>query len=225
MNQLFSILQLAGGTFPAGAFSQSWGLEAYVEERAVSSEREFRDFLHMYIDVVLGGLEGPFFCAAFQYAGEERYEQLAELEELLGAMRLTKETREAALRTGKAMMRILSEIISDEKMKAYYRSRKEKGISFPIAFAAAAVSMQIPRDEALGAFIFSSANAVIQSALKLIPLGNIQAQRILLEVYPAMKAAADKAAHIAPEKAFAFCPGLDIASARHETLPTRLYMS
>lgn len=225
MKELFSILQLAGGTFPAGAFSQSWGLETYIYDRTVRDEEAFRGFLRTYTDVVLGGLEGPFFCEAYTLADKGQLYQLPELDELFAAMRLTKETREAAFRTGKALLRIVSEMVSDEAVAAYYGEQKSAGISFPIAFALAAQRMGAPRDEALSAFIFSSVNAMIQSALKLIPLGNMQAQRILRDFYPDMEAAKKKALATPAEEASAFCPGLDIASARHETLPTRLYMS
>ena len=31
-DNIFYLMQLAGGTFPSGGFSQSWGLETYVSE-------------------------------------------------------------------------------------------------------------------------------------------------------------------------------------------------
>ena len=43
--QLFRLLQLNGGTFPTGGFSQSWGLETYVSEGTVQDAATFRAFL------------------------------------------------------------------------------------------------------------------------------------------------------------------------------------
>lgn len=222
---LYAILHYAGGTFPTGAFSQSWGLETYIHDGSVKDEEGFRRFLRMYTDAVLGGLEGPFFCEAYALAAAGSFDKLPALESQLTALRLTKETRESVIRTGKAMLRIVSEITSDDQIAAYYEKEKQRGISFPIAFAITAARAEVEKEEALDAFLFNAVNGIIQSALKLIPLGNIQAQKILLDFYEEVKAAKEKALRIPASEAFAFCPGLDIASMRHETLPTRLYMS
>ena len=79
--------------------------------------------------------------------------------------------------------------------------------------------------EAMKAFVFSTVNALVQSAVKLVPLGNTQAQQVLLQLYPAMEAAAEGSLETPVDEISNFCPGLDIASINHEFLTTRLYMS
>ena len=80
-------------------------------------------------------------------------------------------------------------------------------------------------EEAVKAFVFSTVNALVQSAVKLVPLGNTQAQQVLLQLYPAMEASAKESRGTPVDEISNFCPGLDIASINHEYLTTRLYMS
>ena len=49
--QLFYLMQIAGGTFPSGGFSQSWGLETYVANGKVSDEASFKRFMETYLAV------------------------------------------------------------------------------------------------------------------------------------------------------------------------------
>ena len=44
-DNIFYLMQLAGGTFPSGGFSQSWGLETYVSEGKICDSSTFGDFL------------------------------------------------------------------------------------------------------------------------------------------------------------------------------------
>lgn len=222
---LFMILQLAGGTFPTGSFSQSWGLETYVFHEMVSDEEEFRKFLDVYIHTTLAGLEGPAVCNAYDLAMTMKLEDLKELDQQLAAMKLTKESREGCLRMGNALLRIAAQMSGDEVLSSYYAGCAGKGSSYPVAFALTTARMGLEKEDALSAFLFSSVSGLVQSGLKLIPLGNIQAQRILMDCYGMIGKAAEQALQTEWDDAFAFCPGLDIASMMHEALPTRLYMS
>jgi len=223
--ELYMILQFTGGTFPTGSFSQSWGLETYVFQELVTDEDSFRKFLDVFICTTLAGLEGPVLCGAYDLAKEGKLEEMIRLDRQLTAMKLTKESRENCLRMGNALMRIVVQMTEDDFLASYYESSRQNGCSYPVAFAAVSARLGIEKEEALNAFLFSSVNALVQSGLKLIPLGNIQAQRILMDYYGAIGEAALQAMQTDPEEAFSFCPGLDLASMIHEALPSRLYMS
>jgi urease accessory protein len=226
--QLFSLLQFAGGTFPTGAFSQSWGLETYVATGKVYDLASFHSFLLAYIQVVLAHFEGPILCRAYQLTKLEAtidYSRLAQLEELATAMRLTRESREASHRTGKALIRIASTMLDREDLNAYYDSGKDVGINYPVAFGMLAALMEVSEEEALAAFVFSAVNAVVQSGVKLIPLGNGEAQKLILQSYESIGRAVEEAMATPFEGIYSFCPAFDLASIHHEELETRLYMS
>lgn len=223
--EIFVILQLAGGTFPTGSFSQSWGLETFVYHGDITDEESFREFLLAYIKTTLSGLEGPYLCSAYDLAAAGKLDELRDLDLQLTAMKLTKESREGCLRMGKALLRIAAQMSDDPALNTYLESCHGSGSSYPVAFALVSTRLGLEKEDALSAFLFSSVSSLIQSGLKLIPLGNIQAQRILLDLYREISEAAECAARTDIQDAFAFCPGLDLASMQHETIQTRLYMS
>jgi urease accessory protein len=223
--KLFHLLQLAGGTFPTGGFSQSWGLETYVSEETIADGQQFVEFSRMYLDRVIESFEGPVYCVAYDLSIDWAEPGLLELEELVLAMKLTKETKTAGIRTGKALLRMAGEILNDEKLKRYYEKNKDLGISYPVAFGMVCARLEIGKEEGLKALIFSTINSLTQSAVKLIPLGNTEAQYLMASLYPLMEECAAHAMQKQIEEIENFSPGLDIASMRHEALQTRLYMS
>ncbi|MCI8647625.1 MAG: urease accessory protein UreF [Firmicutes bacterium] len=223
-NQLFYLMQLAGGTFPSGGFSQSWGLETYVSEGRITDEDSFKGFLSSYLDSTIGRCEGPIVYEALRLAAEWEKDRIAELEELSCALKVTKESRESALRMGKAFLRITADILPDEEIKAL-RKCSASGMSYPVVYGLICGRLGLEPEAVLQAYVFSTVNALVQSGVKLIPLGNTQAQKILLQLQPEMEACAAECQSWGIGELSNFSPGLDIAGILHETLPVRLYMS
>ena len=228
-NQLFYLMQMAGGTFPSGGFSQSWGLETYVSKGTVTDDKSFIDFTESYLESTITRCEGPIMREAYrlaqQWAAGSSPDALMELEELSCAAKVTKESRESSIRMGKAFMRIMADIMDDENLKALKKLCGPEGISYPVIYGAVCGRLGLDLAEAMKAFVFSTVNALVQSAVKLVPLGNTQAQQVLLQLYPAMEASAKGSLLTPKEDISNFCPGMDIASIQHEFLTTRLYMS
>ncbi len=241
--ELLCLLQLAGGTFPTGGFSQSWGLETYVSRGEIKDCQQFQQFLQMYLENVLVKCEGPVLCRAyalgeaFPTLGMDSLEcneslkngalfkELVELDQLITAMKLTRESKEASLRTGKALLRIMAAVKDDPVIKQFYGEHQRQGVNFPVTFGLVCGRLEVGCRNALESFIFNSINGLIQSAVKLVPLGNSEAQQLSFTMQQSVLQGADSAEKIDVTEISNFCPGLDIASMNHEDLSTRLYMS
>lgn len=224
-NQLFYLMQMAGGTFPSGGFSQSWGLETYVAAGTVHDDKTFIEFTEGYLESTITRCEGPVMREAYRLAADWDQDELMQLEELSCAVKVTKESRESSIRMGKAFMRIMADILDDENLSRLKKLCGPDGISYPVIYGAVCGRIGVDIEEAMKAFVFSTVNALVQSAVKLVPLGNTQAQHVLLQLYPAMELAAKGSMETPVDEISNFCPGLDIASINHEFLTTRLYMS
>lgn len=224
-NQLFYLMQMAGGTFPSGGFSQSWGLETYVTKGIVTDDKSFIEFTETYLESTIARCEGPLMCEAYKLAENEDLNGLKELEELSCAVKVTKESRESSMRMGKAFMRIMSDVLDDELITAIKKQSGPVGITYPVIYGTVCGRLKIDIEEAMKAFVFSTVNGLVQCAVKLVPLGNTQAQQVLQELYPAMERAVKGSMEVPLDEISNFCPGLDIASIEHEFLNTRLYMS
>lgn len=224
-NHLFYLMQLAGGTFPSGGFSQSWGLETYVAQKKVTDSESFKRFVRAYLESTISRCEGPILCEALRLAKDWDKQQIMELEDLSCAVKVTKESRESSLRMGKAFLRILADILDDENVQELRRISGGQGMTYPVVYGLICGTLGMEERESVEAFVFSTVNALVQSAVKLIPLGNTQAQKVLLEMQPEMERCSEKSRKWPLDEISNFCPGLDIASIQHETLPVRLYMS
>lgn len=222
---LFYTMQIAGGSFPSGGFSQSWGLETYVAKGIVTDDQTFIEFTESYLESTITKCEEPLMCKAYELAINSDEGSLRELEELSCAIKVTKESRESSMRMGKAFIRIMADVLEDDFLTGLKKLLVSEGITYPVAYGAVCGRLRIPLEDAAKAFVFSTVNALVQSAVKLIPLGNTQAQKVLLDLYPVMEASARDGLKISIEEISNFCPGLDMASIAHEYLPTRLYMS
>lgn len=224
-NELFYLMQMAGGTFPSGGFSQSWGLETYVAEGRVRDEEGFILFARAYLESSVACCEGPVMREAARLSENWDSMELKKLEELSRALKAVKESRESSLRMGKAFMRIMADITEDEKLEELKSEMGQEGITYPVAYGAICGRLGLDIQRAAEAFVFSTVNALTQSAVKLIPLGNKQAQGILLKLYPVMRETVEKSLQTPLKDISNFCPALDMAGMRHEYLTTRLYMS
>lgn len=225
LQHLILLLQINGGTFPSGGFSQSFGLETYVSLGKIRNGEQFSEFLHMYIDAVVARSECPIALEAMKLTPAWRVEEIRSLEDLSLAAKLTRESRLAALRSGKAFLRIVSSICKDTRIQGLYQDWAREGMSYSVAYGLFCGSMGIRREDAAAAFIFNTANALVQSAIKLVPLGNVEGQQILAYAASAMEKAVILACDLEIGDVTNFAPGLDIAGMDHETLSVRLFMT
>lgn len=224
-NRLLHMMQIAGGTFPSGGFSQSWGLETYVYRGVVKDAESFFEFLQVYLEAGIGRSEGPVMARAWELAEPFEPQQIRDLNAVSNALKATAETRAAGIRMGKAFFRVMEGVLEDERMQQVKSLTRGIELSYPVIYGVVARIMGIDLQAAMEGYVFNAANGLVQSAVKLIPLGNTEAQRILYQASESLMHVVELSLEVPVEDVSNFCPGLDIASIEHETLPVRLYMS
>jgi urease accessory protein len=92
-------------------------------------------------------------------------------------------------------------------------------LHYSIAFGAAGASLGIPEDAVVLAYLNQSIMGLVSACQRLMPLGQLAASRILWNLKPAMAQASRS------EEASCFSPFLELASMRHGSLETRLFIS
>jgi urease accessory protein len=97
--------------------------------------------------------------------------------------------------------------------------------SFPAAFAFAVAAWRIDAHEALVAYLWSWTENQVLAAVKALPLGQTDGQRLLVALGGRLDGIARGAARLDDDELVNFAPGLAILSARHETQYTRLFRS
>ena len=75
------------------------------------------------------------------------------------------------------------------------------------------------------AFLHAALSNLVSVGARLIPLGQIESQRIVRDAWPLLTQGADQACATEIDTLGSATAGLDVASMRHERLHTRLCMS
>jgi urease accessory protein len=97
--------------------------------------------------------------------------------------------------------------------------------SFPAAYGYAAALWKIEPEAALQAYFWAWLENQVMAAVKAVPLGQTDGQRILLSLGDLLPSLARKAMQFEPQDLGNFAPGLAMLSARHETQYSRLFRS
>ena len=223
---LVRALHLASTTLPVGAFSYSQGLEWAVEAGTIRNRDDARRWIHDGLRHSLGRFEAPLLIAALR---TWRAGDTARIVELNVQMLATRETAELAAET-KQMGFSLRRWCNDTGAIDAAALDGVNGLSapaYPIVFAAIAAAWQMDERTAIAAYLWGWLENQVNAALKAVPLGQTDGQRILLAAGALLDETADAAIERAsdPDEWATQCPGLAIASSRHETQYSRLFRS
>ena len=206
---LAKLLQLASPALPVGAYSYSGGLEAAIEaglvHDAASAERWIGDVLEFSI----ARMEAPIL---FRMLSDQK-----NWNEIFLASRETAELRAETVQMGYSLNRLFKDLgIGDVPVEEP---------SFPAAFAYAAVQWKIEPESALQVYLWTWLENQVMAAVKAVPLGQTDGQRLLLSLGNLLPSLAKKAMQVEDQELGNFAPGLAMLSSMHETQYSRLFRS
>ncbi len=215
------LLQLASPSLPVGAYSYSQGLEAAVEAGIVHDAASASTWIGDLLAISLQNLEAPIFLrlvAAWE-AGD--VDAARRWNEEFIASREAAELRAETLQMGYSL-RMLLDSLGVENAKDLGALEE---LAYPTAFAFAVAAWKIDAREALTAYLFAWIENQVLAALKCVPLGQTDGQRVLLEVAGRIPATLEAAAALGDDDLSSLAPGLALLSARHETQYSRIFRS
>lgn len=214
------LLQLASPALPVGAYSYSQGLEAAVESAIVTDAASAERWIGDVLALSVAPMEAPIFLrlAAAWSAGDPPAAERWNGEFV--ASRETAELRAETLQMGYSLKSLLRDL---EVEVARLDAIEE--VAFPTAFACAVAAWRIDAREALSAYLFAWIENQVMAAIKAVPLGQTQGQRMLAALAQRIEAIVERAALARDEDLSNFAPGLALASSRHETQYSRIFRS
>ena len=131
-----------------------------------------------------------------------------------GARRVARESREAAQKMGQRFARLVNSLAGTTAVP--------DGLSYPVAFGVAAARLAIAEDAATVAYLRQSVAGLISACQRLMPIGQVGASCMMWNLKLSIAAAA-----LASESTEVSCftPLPELASMRHRSLETRLFIS
>ncbi len=223
----YRLLQISDSAFPRGSFAHSYGLEAYVQEGAVTDAGSLLEIIENILLNSTAPLEGVYLREAHEAAQGADWAALEELDSALSAAKPIASLREASRSVGRQFLRTAAAYIEDDFLRRY--ERETRGGHVPghhaPAFGVTARALCISPPAALESFFYGAVSGLVSAAVRLIPLGQTDGQRVIASLEGAVAAAVGEAMRRPLEEAYSFGPGHEIRAMSHSRLYTRLYVS
>jgi len=213
---LARLLQLASPALPVGAYSYSQGLEAAIEAGIVRDAAGARAWIADVLELSVSRMEAPVLLRLIDAWRAGDAALAGRWNALFLASRETAELRAETVQMGHSLARLLAELGVDVPLAEP---------SYPAAFARAVAAWRIAVREALVAYLWAWIENQVMAAVKTVPLGQTDGQKMLLALGGTLEALAARAAALGDDELGNFAPGLALLSSRHETQYTRLFRS
>ena len=220
---LTRLLQLASPTLPVGAYSYSQGLESAVESGIVTSAGTAELWISDLMDGSMARLEAPLWLRLHAAWTNGDLQRVQYWNDWFIAGRETAELRAETLQMGYSLRRLIFE--EDALGMSGLQLSAMQEIAFPTVFSFASVAWSIPAQDALSGYVWSWLENQVMAALKTVPLGQSDGQRLLARLAERIPALCERASRLADHELSNFLPGFAILSSAHETQYSRLFRS
>lgn len=221
MSGLLSLMRLVSPALPVGAYSYSRGLEQAVELGLVRDAATACEWIE---GVVSRGVCRTDAAALVVMHRAFVLDDVATVERWAATLHALRETSEL-LAEERNMGEALAKLLIDLGHSRAEPWRRHPERCFSVLFALAAVEWGIEADDAVTGYLWSLCEGQVSAAVRLIPLGQTDGQRMvghLCERIPAWVAAAQS---LDEDSVGGFLPGLSMVSALHEQQYARLFRS
>ena len=220
-----SMLQSLDAFFPIGAFTLSNGLEDYVARDRITSVSELQEYLAGFLQIFAYNDLG-LLALAYQHASDSEY--LLKLDAFAGAMKTSSEVRTGCIKMCSRYIKARTAMKDCNGTLLWYQEQITKKVAagfHPIALGIYAASVQIEEETLLEMYAYSAISAIVNNAVKLVPLSQMEGQKVLFEMLEDLKTVIDLAGKIDLKDLGVAGTAYEIHCMNHERLYSRLYMS
>ena len=206
------LFQLISPALPVGAFSYSEGLEVLVQRRLLLDGAGVRVWLEAELQrgtLVLEAASLPGLLVAEAAALRAR-------DSWLLALREAAELRAQQRQMGASLLGLLADLGFNPPAL---------NLAWPAAFALAGRALEVGATELVEAYLYGWVANQLSAALRLVPLGPTEAQRLQLGLAPLIAQRALELEGADPDQLWSGGVGAGLAQLRHVELYSRLFRS
>ena len=210
--------QLISPALPVGAYAYSGGLESAVEEGYVHDRKSCLDWLRGVLGQSLTCVDLPMFGRLYGAWVQRDLQQVDAFSQHLQAMRESQELLAEDRQMGAALRRLLIDL-------GVSQADAPTKPSFATMYALACVEWGVDCELGAQGLCWSWLENQVSAAIKLVPLGQTDGQRLLGDLMPDVVMAVETALKLGNEDLGCSLPGLALLSAQHEEQYSRLFRS
>lgn len=232
---LYRLLTFLSPAFPIGAFTYSHGLEQVIHAGGVSSAEELRIWLKDILAHGAGRSDAILMSQTYRAAIAGSHDGVRELAELGLALQSSKERHLETSAQGTAFIDTVtaswppnSQTTAGAVFSSLTNGNSEMPLTewpYPVALGLVCAAHELPEDASLTAFLHSFTANLISAAVRAVPLGQNEGQRVLAALEPVISEVPAEAMDAGLDDLGTSTFLADIASMAHETQYSRLFRS
>lgn len=209
---LTRLQQWLSPSYPVGAFAYSHGLETAVDSGSVRSGADLTLWLQDLLTCGAGFSDPILLVAAYR---SEDLDAVQDIDQLARAFAPSKERLAEMSLQGAAFCQTTSAISGHDISE----------LSYPVGIGYAARLHGLPMDVTVHMYLHSFVSNLVAAAQRLMPVGQVEGQRILTGLSPLIAETAQAALASNISDLSGSCFLADIASMQHETQYSRMFRS
>jgi urease accessory protein len=198
--------------YPVGAYAYSHGLDCAVATRAIGNIGDLRLWLEDLLICGAGYSDPILLVAAYR---SDHADALNDVDQLARAFAPSKERLAETALQGAAFCQTTTAISGHEIA----------GLTYPVALGYAARLHDLPLDVTVHMYLHAFLSNLVAAAQRLMPIGQVEGQRLLSALAPLIANAAKDAQTAEISDLNGCCFVADIASMQHETQYSRMFRS
>lgn len=225
-SDLVRMLQFGDSMLPVGAFAFSGGLESAIQKRVVTDAATLQAFTRTAVEQAARG-DGIAVLAAHRAATAGDLEELARIDALVYARKLSSENRAMSVRMGRKFTELGVEVTAAPLLLAW-RGRIAAGGTpgcHPVALAANFAAQGLAARAAFVVHQYGVASMILGAALRLMKIGHVDTQRMLYRLNAEIADSYEVASRSGLADMAGFAPLTEILAAVHVKAHVRLFMN
>ena len=223
--------QLVSPALPVGAFSYSEGLEVLQQQGQLASSAALQAWLLAELERGAVAIEAAALAPLAQAIERLRGGDLAaavallDLDGWLQAQREAAEVRAQQRQMGQSLLQLLADLQGPLLPHPVVGAVDLKALAWPAAFAWAGVCAQLGAPALQQAYLYGWVANQISAAVRLVPLGPTEGQRLQWNLASTIAARAEALAAADPRSLWSGGVGAGLAQLQHAELYSRLFRS
>lgn len=228
--QRLFLLQLNDALFPIGGYTQSYGLETYVQYGLVTDDVTVGDYCRSNLVNSLCYNDLLAVKLAYEAGRTQDGERLFMLDSLFTALKAPREVRQASTKLGGRFIKNVKALglVGNKGIFFDYLHKvadNQLAGHLAVVYGVLCGERGIELNQVLLNFLYAQVSAMINNAVKLVPLSQTAGQKILYNLYPDLERVLELVLPLSVADLGRSTPGFELRAMQHETLYSRLYMS